>query len=39
LIIVFSLIMGVAAMTGQLEAGINSILSTEPPSEGESAIH
>ncbi len=39
LIIVFCLIMGVGAMTGQLEAGVNSVLSTEPPSEGESAIH
>lgn len=39
LIIAFSVIMGVAAMTGQLEAGINSVLSTDPPGEGESAIH
>jgi hypothetical protein len=39
LIIIFSLIMAIAALTGQLEAGINSVLSTEPPSESESAIH
>lgn len=39
LIIVFSFVLGMMAMMGQLESGINSILSNEPPGEGESAIH